>query len=243
MERRAWKRTVGIFGCLAVTLVFAGQAQARDKTKKKAAPRAEDPGREVKDLKAETGWDETGHRSGLVAHYYRDPVKWDDHWPENISVPGVDPDDWTFTTYRYTRIEPLINHQFIRRGWFSVRWTGELDTSPAGKRKKEAEYTFRLWADDGCRLRIGNKSVIDDWRPCSEEDETSLRTGKITLQPGKHRIEVEYFQGQSLKKKDRDPIKLYWECKARKIPMQIVPASHLSHTAEDLVAEFGRKDR
>jgi hypothetical protein len=44
---------------------------------------------------------------------------------------------------------------------------------------------------------------------------------------------VEYFQGQSLKGDDKDPMKLYWKCKERKIPLQIVPASHLYHTRKD----------
>jgi hypothetical protein len=182
------------------------------------------------------------HEQGLAAHYYRDHDFWDGLWPDSISRPLGSPENWTFMNYKYTRIEPLINHQFIRRGWFSVRWQGYLDTAPAGGRDQGAAYTFSMWADDGCRLFIDGQKLIDDWRACDENDAGATRTGTVALTPGKHKIVVEYFQGQSLQNDDRDPVKLYWECEARNIPHQILPASHLSHTAADLEPAAGRLD-
>ena len=141
-----------------------------------------------------------------------------------------------------------MNHQFIRRGWFSVRWQGWLDTAPGPQAGKgaadgaEAKYAFHLWADDGCRLFIDGQKLIDDWRPCAEDDPAAVRTASVSLKPGRHAIVIEYFQGQSLRKKDRDPIKLSWECPERKIPKQIVPASHFAHKREDLGAVPGRLD-
>jgi hypothetical protein len=182
------------------------------------------------------------YKEGLVAHYYRDAENWNGNWPDNRSTPTVPPEKWTFSNYAYSRVEPLINHQFIRRGWFSVRWQGILDTSPAGGRDVTTVYKFAIWADDGCRLYIDGQKLIDDWRACPEDSADAVREAVVILSPGKHSIVVEYFQGQSLQKGDRDPMKLYWECEERNIPRQIIPAAHFFHTDADLVPAAGRLD-
>lgn len=184
----------------------------------------------------------TTREPGLAAHYYRDDDHWNGQWPDGVSVPKAKPADWTFTHYRYTRVEPVVNHLFIRSGWFSVRWKGSLDTAVADKRDVRATYKFYVWADDGCRLFIDGKEVISDWRACAENDPGSWRSATVTLDPGRHTIVVEYFQGQSLQSKDRDPIKLYWECADRKIAKQIIPDAQFTHTESDLKPEPGRKD-
>ena len=178
------------------------------------------------------------YNEGLVAHYYEDTQFWGGTWPDDISVPKSNPLDWTFTTYKYSRVEPLINHQFIRNGWFSIRWVGYINVPPGatGETKPEAadgpvEVGFELWMDDGARLFIDGQKLIDDWRACWEKDPESHRKVTVTLTPGYHRIVVEYFQGQSLENDDADPAKLYWTIDGKQ---QIVPASHLFHTGEDL---------
>lgn len=384
--------------------------------------------------------DQEGRRRGLAAHYFSDPINWAGHWPDTVSVPKVDPNDWTFSNYAYSRIEPLVNHRFVKEGWFTVRWTGLFDPTkvdkddgnidfdindqqviptrayktditilgsaltlegdnlpvtvrirvgdttyepwgqyidaehanvndnanprtflvpgtteektpitvkacswtktsrfrirrrsqwkellevgsdsqsanlvvlrdgddvpgapgmsgqdPAvhfvrdyienGKMRLGAhqaiflfelgttklrsgaadfqdlvvlvsliempsatpeepesfteghEYFFSVLADDGCRLFIDGKPLIDDWRPCWEKAPDALRKAKpITLGPGKHSITIEYFQGQSLKNHDSDPIKFFWFCPTRHIPKQIVPASCFTHLPEHLAS-------
>jgi len=170
--------------------------------------------------------------AGLVAHYYRDNPNWNGNWPDD-GTPTVNANGFTFTKYAYSRVEPLVNHLFIKRGWFSVRWKGTITTKAKAHQDMEAEYTFHIWADDGCRLIIDGKTIIDSWIPAWEMAPESHRKAMVKLTPGEHSIVVEYFQGPSLKKKDHDPIKVYWECPARKIPKQIIPASHFSHSAED----------
>lgn len=182
---------------------------------------------------------------GLVAHYFRDPEFWNGIWPDGVSQPDGSPGDWTFSTYEYSRVEPLVNHRFIRHGWFSVRWVGYLDTtvgasgdekgSPANDGPESADYTFEIWADDGCRLFIDGKPVIDSWKACWEDSPDARRVGMpVRLTNGLHRVVIEYFQGQSLKRKDSDPIRVYWTCSDRKIPRQIVPAAHWCHGESDL---------
>ncbi len=180
-------------------------------------------------------------RPGLATHYYRDKRNWGGHWLVGHE-PKVAAENWTFTKYAYTRKEPLVNHLFIRSGWFSVRWQGYLSTSVGNKPDKTAKYTFHVWADDGCRLYLDGKLIIDSWSPAWEADAKSHRYAEVTLTPGRHKIVLEYFQGESLRKNDKDPIKLYWQCPARNINEHIIPAANFSHTVEDLVAKPGRLD-
>jgi hypothetical protein len=196
-----------------------------------AAPKSSDP----KEDEAKGG-------TGLVAHYYRDAANWNGKWPKN-GVPKVSASGFTFTEYAYSRVEPLVNHLFIKRGWFSVRWKGVLTTSKTPEKDVEAEYTFHIWADDGCRLIIDGKTVINSWIPAWEKAPESHRKAKVTLKPGAHQIVIEYFQGPSLKKKDHDPIKVYWECPAQKMKKSIIPASHFSHSAADTLPSKGAKSK
>jgi hypothetical protein len=190
--------------------------------------------------------DKTDPGAGLVAHYFKDPTEWDGKWKEG-EKPTVDPKEFTFREYRYSRVEPLINHLFIHSGWFSVRWVGYVKLEAGlddvkGKDKKDAaplgtepvEVTFELWMDDGARLFVDGQKLIDDWRACAETEADSHRKATVKLAPGPHRIVVEYFQGESLKAQDHDPAKLYWECPALGIKRKIISAAHFYHTDKDL---------
>ncbi len=166
---------------------------------------------------------------GLAGHYYKDATNWNGLWPDDTDAPLADPKACTFTKFEYTRVEPLINHLFIRSGWFSVRWVGYIDI-PGNEANT---FLFEVWADDGCRLQIGDAVLINSWYACPEDIDASHRTATATLAPGKHRIIVEYFQGQSLEQGDHDPVKLYWACSKLNIPKKIVSASVFSHEAAD----------
>lgn len=174
------------------------------------------------------------YEDGLVAHYYKDPTNWDDRWPQtqSVPIPGTVPENWTFTSYQYSRVEPLVNHLFIRRGWFSVRWVGYLDVQPGHQAKgtpEAGQVTFELWMDDGARLFIDGVKLIDDWGACPETSARSHRRATVTLSRGYHKIVIEYFQGLSLEKNDHDPAKIYWSSADFGIPHQIIPASHFYH--------------
>jgi hypothetical protein len=88
--------------------------------------------------------------------------------------------------------------------------------------------------DDGARLFVDGRKLIDDWVPKPETSPESRRIVKVRLGEGAHRIAIEYFQGESLRKRDHDPAKFYWSCPTLKIRRSIVPASHLFHTSADL---------
>lgn len=68
---------------------------------------------------------------------------------------------------------------------YSVRWTAKLTAPSSGT------YRFSLAADDGCRLFVNDKPVIDQWHLGGETD----YPGSIELEAGKtYDIRVEYFQ-------------------------------------------------
>jgi len=68
--------------------------------------------------------------------------------------------------------------------FFYARWTGVLRVVEPGP------YTFYLQSDDGARLYVGGKLVVDNggahvWRE---------RMGTKDLKPGDHDIKVEFFE-------------------------------------------------
>src|SRR5690606_24074050 len=69
--------------------------------------------------------------------------------------------------------------------WFAIRFVGNIEAT------KTAEYTFQLNSDDGAKLFIDGKLVInnDGIHP------PRAKEGTIHLTEGKHEIVVEYFQG------------------------------------------------
>lgn len=73
----------------------------------------------------------------------------------------------------------------IPRDNFSVRWSGEL-IPPADK-----DYAFTVRGDDGYRLKIDGKTVIEDWT----DHAYSGKSCKIALKAGKPvKIVLEYYE-------------------------------------------------
>jgi hypothetical protein len=67
---------------------------------------------------------------------------------------------------------------------FAARWTGTLKCETAGK------YTFYTESDDGSRLSIDGKVVVDNGGVHAEEE----KNGSIELTAGDHAIKIEYFE-------------------------------------------------
>ncbi len=68
---------------------------------------------------------------------------------------------------------------------WSARWTGTI-TAPAS-----GEYTFALTSDDGSRLLLGGRLLIDNWRDQAPVTETA----KVTLTAGQAvPLEVDFYQ-------------------------------------------------
>jgi alpha-D-xyloside xylohydrolase len=68
---------------------------------------------------------------------------------------------------------------------FSIRWTGQVVAPDGGP------YSFVTHSDDGVRLWIDGKLLIDDWNVHPEK----VDSGNVTFAAGsKHDIKMEYFQ-------------------------------------------------
>jgi PA14 domain len=69
-------------------------------------------------------------------------------------------------------------------GQFSARWTGSIEP------RFSEEYTFYTRSNDGVRLWIDDKLIIDNWTDHAETEDA----GKIALEAGKkYRLKLEYF--------------------------------------------------
>lgn len=74
---------------------------------------------------------------------------------------------------------------FYPEGPLSVRWTGEINAPLAG------EYDFCFTCDDGCRLFIDGKMVLEDWTSHAMKDDRVT----VQLTAGKHHLKAEYYDG------------------------------------------------
>ncbi|HEX5323970.1 MAG TPA: TIM-barrel domain-containing protein [Capsulimonadaceae bacterium] len=127
--------------------------------------------------------DDQGHPGGLPGHYFR----------------GIDFDTPVATKndskidFRWDTIPP----QGLPHDDYSVRWTGFVQAGKAGN------YTFQTASDDGVRLWIDGKPVIDDWavHPVTI-DQGTVHFGAST----RHSIRLEYFQGRG-----EASIRLSWQ--------------------------------
>lgn len=150
-----------------------------------------------------------GGEPGLLAEYYQTADGTED-FPDFPA--GKAPD--------LRRVDKTINFESTQDNWpgtnfkdfFYIRWTGTIRIPANGK------YNFFLDSDDGSRLFIDGKQVLDNGGVHAMEEVS----GSVQLAAGDHALKVEYFE------KDIDAgCKFSW--KSDKIEKQIVPAEVLFH--------------
>jgi hypothetical protein len=89
-----------------------------------------------------------------------------------------------------TRIETALHHNWgwgspgpgVPRDQFSARWTQSLVF-------RGGIYRFTTYTDDGVRLRVDGRLLIDAWRPMR-----GTRSVTVRLSEGTHDVQVEYFE-------------------------------------------------
>ncbi|MFP4057909.1 MAG: PA14 domain-containing protein [Candidatus Brocadiia bacterium] len=128
-------------------------------------------------------------------------------------------DSADFTNRKLTRVDPTIDfewgddrpHAAIGRDTFSVRWTGAV-----GPRFAE-RYTFSVVVDDGARLWVDGRLLVDAWR---EQNPTEY-SAAIPLQADrKYPIKMEYYDSTG-----GAVARLLWKSPSQ--PREVVPQSQL----------------
>lgn len=112
-----------------------------------------------------------------------------------------------------------------RKNDYAIRFRGVIAIP------KEGEYQFYTKSDDGSRLFIDDKQVVENGGIHPDQE----RNGKITLTAGEHSIRVLYFDGGG-----QTALKVSW--KGPDIKKEEIPASVLFHEGKAMIpvgnAEF-----
>ena len=127
-----------------------------------------------------------------------------------------------------TRTDPQVDFDWnwqspgpgVQREYFSVRWTGKLYAPTSGK------YRFSATVDDGVRVWVGGKKVIDEWR---KQDDSQF-AGEIALNANQlYDLRIEYYNDWK-----GSVISVFWESpEDRRLfsfhskPTQLIPAKYL----------------
>ncbi len=123
---------------------------------------------------------------------------------EKVGLKGEYYNGTNFEQKVLTRIDPQLNFTWrgrspasgIDQSYYSVRWTGKLVAPASGR------YTFNAMVDDGIRIWVGNRKVMDVW----QLNDSKTFTGSIVLEGGHvYDLRVDYFNDML-----EGEIKLYW---------------------------------
>jgi hypothetical protein len=97
---------------------------------------------------------------------------------------------------------------------FAIHWKGKI------KAPKDGDYTFFLESDDGSRLLIDGKQVVDN----GGLHDMQTQTGNVELKAGEHDIEIDYFENEN---DGGAGCVLFWRPKGAE--KEVVPADALWH--------------
>ncbi|MFI2781060.1 LamG-like jellyroll fold domain-containing protein [Streptomyces sp. ALB3] len=132
-----------------------------------------------------------------------------------MSAPGAR----DFAKLGATALDPDINFPGLTGAFESAtgrtehttaRWTGQIEAPETG------DYTFSAIGDNGFRLFIDDKAVIDHWEPDWDKEQTSV---PVALKAGEaHTFRLEMFQ-------DTGGANMFLRWSSAKLAKQIVPES------------------
>jgi hypothetical protein len=143
--------------------------------------------------------------------------------------------DMNFRSHKLTRVDRRIDfdwgekppHRDVSADNFAVRWTGRIDPPRTGA------YTFHTTSDDGVRLWVDGKRIINDWNSHGPEE----RSGQVKLTAGrKADIRLEYYDASS-----GALVKLEWS--GPDLKRQVVPTSRLYNDGTVAAGQLAKGDR
>lgn len=138
---------------------------------------------------------------GLLGTYFRDL---DLQQPVLTRVDSTIDFDWS----------DFAPHSSVPSDFFTVRWTGQIQA------RFSEMYTFTVIVNDGARLWIDDKLVIDGWDDVSMASEFAGQTALVAGR--RHAIKLEYMDDTG----DAE-VRLLWSSPSQL--RQVVPASQFSH--------------
>ena len=153
--------------------------------------------------------------------------------PDTNGVFGEYYNNADFTSFVFSRVDPYVDSNWgtnqpepsIDAGGFSIRWTGKV------KPMYSELYTFTTVSDDGVRLWVNGKLLVDNWSP----HPATWNTGTISLVAGQlYDIKLEYFQGGG-----GAQISLQWNSPSQSL--EVVPFNALSVGANVVVVPPANK--
>jgi hypothetical protein len=140
-------------------------------------------------------------------------------------------DNEDLSNLKLTRIDPRVDflwglrspHPSIDPEHFSVRWRGQVEPLHT------ETYTFHVLSDDGVRLWVDGRPLIDDWTVRGSKEQT----GAVALEAGRrYDLRLEYFQVVAAAR-----VALSWSSASQKkeiIPArQLYPASSENHLIDE----------
>ena len=172
-------------------------------------------------------------KQGLVGKYYRLDKEFDDEMPEFTNRKPdhtqVDPMIWfgTFEDDKDYRVNGTTAAKTFPQGYtdrFAAMWHGYVRVP------KDGSYKFYLTSDDGSKLWVHDKVVVDNSgaHPMDED------SGSVELKAGYHPIKVAYFEN-----KEVEGVRLAWEYEGQE--KQVVPPSAFFHD-ESKMDDMKKKD-
>ena len=128
--------------------------------------------------------------------------------------------DTDLASLAFERTDPCVGFDWVygspgnglSNDGYSARWTGYVEP------RYSETYTFHTVADDGERLWVDGKLLVDEWRGGSATE----YTGSIYLEAGRqYPVQTEYFEATG-----RASVELLWSSASQ--PLEVIPSSRLT---------------
>jgi hypothetical protein len=117
-----------------------------------------------------------------VPHFSNQRSELPTAWDSLTGISVVYACEWDIPTRQWDTGFPGVAEHFE---WFAIQYKGSFSVETAG------EWKFRISSDDGTKLYIDGKLVLDN---DGQHPPKSIEA-KVNLSKGDHKMVLEYFQG------------------------------------------------